>query len=610
MAKRLLAPRAPNEAFVAPLTARSAVLTPRLHAARDRAYWSVLLGEHRERILPIDWGRVSTPAYERGGELLSDIDALASSAPVALDAGEPEILAWAKARAMECERTIQYFGIEEVALAACMRIAARYSMPLHDKTRHAGETLKRAVCERFWRHHARKYFGRAFEGVAVRLGVVQALRGAYASNETCARRTQQNERNAAAMKATVLTNENGQAFTLADLAAKTVANRTVRRGELMTRIRGFEEIATECKHVGVFVTLTCPSRFHAVLRSSGRENTNYDGKHTPRDAQEYLRAVWARVRAQWAKQGITAYGFRVAEPHHDGCPHWHLLLFMARDKLTSALRTLRRRALADSGKELGASKHRCKVKIMRAEKGGAAAYIAKYIAKNIDGYAVERDLLGNDALQASQRVEAWAAVWGIRQFQQIGGPPVTLWREMRRIKAETVQNAPPCIKLAWAAVNKQGDKLASWADFVRALGGIAARRKDLKIRSYSEFTKVCGRYGYTIKAMPRGVYAQQWPELLYESVRYSWRVSSIGYGGRAKPPVVGGSAARSAAPWTRVNNCSNTSTVKIGERGKWREKLLKKQATLSERVAIARRKRALEGYKIWSMWPRSEEVVN
>ena len=39
------------------------------------------------------------------------------------------------------------------------------------------------------------------------------------------------------------------------------------------------------------------------------------------------RQVWSVV---WTLShlGIPIYGFRVCEPHHDGTPHWHLLLFM------------------------------------------------------------------------------------------------------------------------------------------------------------------------------------------------------------------------------------------------------------------------------------------
>ena len=85
---------------------------------------------------------------------------------------------------------------------------------------------------------------------------------------------------------------------------------------------------------------------------------------------------------------------------------------------------MREHALRDSPHEPGAQAHRCDFTAIDPAKGSAAGYIAKYIAKNIDGAHVGEDFNGKSATETAVRVEAWAARWGIRQFQQIGGAPV------------------------------------------------------------------------------------------------------------------------------------------------------------------------------------------
>lgn len=274
------------------------------------------------------------------------------------------------------------------------------------------------------------------------------------------------------------------------------------------------------------VTVTCPSRFHRCTTRGERvvDNGRY-ADLTPREGQEYLSKQWERARSAgraMKRGGLSKewYGFRIAEPQHDGTPHWHILLFMP-PVLTGGMRAaavlrelfLRYFLENDSPDERGAEKYRVDFEEIDWAKGSAVGYVIKYVSKNIDGHGVEFDLYGEPAITSSQRVRAWARTWRIRQFQQIGGAPVTVWREMRRVHPENVpEGAPQALREAVSAMNvakvEPGVQAVAWAKFNAAMGGVNARRKCHRIKLVRHDAGALTRYGE--KAPERVVGVEAW----------------------------------------------------------------------------------------------------
>lgn len=366
--------------------------------------------------------------------------------------------------------------------------------------------LERLCCKRWWKRRVSNRQKEAVEALARELRLVHFKSGMYCSGLSLSRHKLQKKQNREFLESQTAINELDKEYSLAELSDLCVSNPSIRRMELITRCKGFESVANEFGHEALFLTLTTPSRFHCINKAPrGKfsipvKNENFD-QLSPRDAQKYLVNLWAKIQAKFSREGIKPYGFRVAEPHHDGTPHWHFLLFIEPDKTEDVISIFRKWALKDSPNEKGAHKHRFKAERIKTgvnpETGreySATGYLIKYICKNVDGFGIDnneataknKDWDAKDPITLAERIEAWARTHRIRQFQQIGGPSVTVWRELRRLS----EQEGVVEKVRQAA--DEGD----WSAFVLAMGGPNIKRDSQLVRpAYANSKKLDRKTG-------------------------------------------------------------------------------------------------------------------
>ncbi|WP_447894264.1 replication endonuclease [Vreelandella sp. GE22] len=448
----------------------------------------------------------------------------------------------------------------------------------------------------WWRRQLRTLAGRRLEQVQREAHRVHKRAGIYCSHATLKRRRAQKNRNTALLEALEAINQEGQVYTLAELAELGLSNPNHRRAELMLRISDTEAESRRLGHVGMFYTITAPSRFHPVISEHSVRNPKYDGS-TPRDAQAYLQKVWARTRAALARENLGIYGIRVVEPHHDGTPHWHLLIWMKREDANRVNHIVRDHAEADTPQELfdrrgRKTTARFKVERINYAKGTAAGYVAKYISKNLNGEQFARDgvanddkdTYGHDLNSVAPRIESWAAVWGIRQFQFVGLPSVTVWREIRRLNEkhqDELENWEAATRPDQRIANRfeqirQAANAGQWDQFLRLMGGPNMPRKQRPIKPWTmprvdlsrvndeqaQYSHGTGEIAEGIEA--KGRHGEATPgtfgivvsdgrgnEHEYLTRFYRWEVRS-----KSRGPQGGAGGGEAESPWTRVTNCT------------------------------------------------------
>lgn len=440
----------------------------------------------------------------------------------------------------------------------------------------------------WWKRQLKKVNRREVEQGDRIAGRIHANGQLYVSDRAVMERRERDRMNCEMLDAVTVENQDGYQATLFELASAGVANPKNRRHEMMTRINGIDQWSRQQGLYAGLWTLTTPSRFHAskLVKSDKREwrstrrNKKFDQSLTPRHAQEWLCAVWARIRAEFKRKGIEVHGLRGAEPHHDGTPHWHFVIFMKAEQSAAAKSIFSGYALEDAPEEDPAGSVRVDFKDIDYAKHprGAVGYAAKYIAKAIGGFdlsdsAIETDKQlaewANNAaddesgkekqsvIETSERVAAWAAVWGIRQFQFFGLEfcPVGLWRQFRKFDAEEVP-AEFDLDLALDSLRMMADEgdFSSFIEAQRILRAVLEKQTPLteirvprishKTGEYRGETVTqelkCNRYGEIVDPVPVAILGER---ARVPVVKNEWRVVEI-------------DAARIRGAWSSGNNCT------------------------------------------------------
>lgn len=369
--------------------------------------------------------------YVRANQFLERLDSELKIADLNLTSDKNDLKIFAADQASSLLSDISGLS-KSMAVSICKSRISKYGLEVpHDFS--VSEVIETCCSQKYWFTQIKSIAAQKLENIRRSLDLVHNAKSPYCSDARLRDYQWEQEQSMEFMRKNSFCNSNGELISMLDAYNANVSNPAIRRAELMVRIKGTEEYSKLLEHCGVFYTITAPSKYHSHYKS-GKANPKYAGFNV-KEANEYLCNQWKKARAQFHRDGLEVYGLRVVEPHHDGTPHWHLMLFMPHEQMEAVTKILKGYAFEHEPNEKGASKSRFKAEIIDPNKGSAQDYIAKYVCKNIDGEFIDKDKYGNDAKLSSQRIRAWSSLFRIRQFQFIGGPSVSLWRQLRKLES-------------------------------------------------------------------------------------------------------------------------------------------------------------------------------
>ena len=277
--------------------------------------------------------------------------------------------------------------------------------------------------------------------------------------------------------------EDGTIVPLAEIQAR---GKKARRAMTYAVLKGMEFYGERNGYTPFFITLTVPGHYHSMIKGERAEdgtypdahpNPNWKPKDGPAAAWAHLTDMWRLLRSRLAKLKPLRdwFGISVPEPHHDGTPHLHALVWLPSHFVHVTKRrgeepVERRRGteliLKDIMNEL-APGHGNRLEIIRKREDRPrpdgtvrrfktpASYVMKYVTAD----ALDNSETHTANGEAGERHRAWAASRGIRRMRMVGAHgSLTVWQ--RIWTAGDKEPLPPRAAVAHAAMRRSESRRA------------------------------------------------------------------------------------------------------------------------------------------------------
>ncbi|EEM3989862.1 hypothetical protein ATS17_24600, partial [Salmonella enterica subsp. enterica serovar Rubislaw] len=259
--------------------------------------------------------------------------------------------------------------------------------------------ISRMISVRFWSRHFRTFTRRWREHLYITVGDVRRQRSVICSPQWVQHWMASRKRGREIMAETNIEDEEtGETLPLLAAVDASVSNNERRRAEMLTRVKGLEELAAldrmsqDSDYVALFFTWTAPQQYHAWLET-GRRNRKWNGA-SPRETQHYFTRTFKNFSTALTRRDIHIFGMHITESHHDGTPHWHGILFVRREQESTLRDVFEMYANAENCSANRAGKppeqspqSQIMIKPVDRRTGSPTAYITKHICRNLEGCA-------------------------------------------------------------------------------------------------------------------------------------------------------------------------------------------------------------------------------